>query len=413
MVVNFPVSCDICSCTIRLRYQASEVLCPIKFQCPECKSEISGYLQTVWREEKVINEVLPWYYDFRLNNASQTSINTCKYVLEISPDLTTNKIAIDSNDMANYISTPFMRQAFNLNGIINQNTRFYSFLKIWENEWNKLKILVDLCYNEKYDILLSCVSKKYESLPVDVNCVMVVHQELIKFCTKILPRNTLKEYTKLGEKLIRITTKYPNLFDEFTRIYDYEYTKQIERKLLQLIKTFLDIYPKFLPVFNTLRVSEYRELGISTMSFEDVKSFYQDAYELILYNLPRIVALNNIYCRNDINKFIDNTKPFENKINMYRSKVNIYKELISKHDDFSWLISSAIENHIRNSIGHFNYEENLTEQTILFVDDHRGSSKTETKYLIEIARDCVYMFYTLMNLLELNYNLLKIQTIIK
>ena len=171
------------------------------------------------------------------------------------------------------------------------------------------------------------------------------------------------------------------------------------------------MYPKFLPVFNTLKITEYKDLGLSTMSFEDIKSFYQDAYELILYNLPCIVALNNINGRKDINNFVNLTQDFEEKINSYKSKVNIYRDLISEHDDFSWLINNAIENHIRNSIGHFNYEENLEKQTILFVDDHMGKQKTDTKTLMEIARDCVYMFYSLVNLLEFNYNILKSQTI--
>lgn len=223
----------------------------------------------------------------------------------------------------------------------------------------------------------------------------------------------MKDYTKIGKKLKKILDNTPEEFNNFTKIYDFNYTKQLERKTLQLIKTFLDIYPKFLPVFNTLKVSDYKELGVSTLSFEDIKTFYQDSYELILYSIPRVVALNNICCRKDINSFVNANKDFENKINSYQSKINIYRELISEHDDFSWLINTAIENHIRNSIGHFNYEENLEEQTIFFIDDHKGKNKTETKSLMEIARDCVYIFYTLMNLLELNYNVIKIQTITK
>ena len=179
-----------------------------------------------------------------------------------------------------------------------------------------------------------------------------------------------------------------------------DYTKQLERKTLQLLKTFLDIYPKFLPVFNTLRIKEYKDLGISTLTFEDIKTFYQDSYELILYGLPRVVALNNIYCRKSINAFVDKTENFKNRIESYNSKTNIYRDLVSQHDEFSWLINTAIENHIRNSIGHFNYEEDTEQQTVLFIDDHKGKTKTETKALMEISRDCVNMFYTLVNLLE-------------
>lgn len=108
---------------------------------------------------------------------------------------------------------------------------------------------------------------------------------------------------------------------------------------------------------------------------------------------------------------MDKTDDFKKRIESYGSKTNIYRDLISQYDEFSWLISTAIENHIRNSIGHFNYEENTEKQTVLFIDDHKGKTNTETKTLMEISRECVYMFYTLVNLLELNYNILKIQII--
>jgi len=306
-----------------------------------------------------------------------------------------------------------MRQAFVSGGIKDQNTRFYNFLAIWENGWDDIKIKIDLCYNEKYDVLLPRLSHNYDEFPDDINCIMSVHHELIKFCIKILPKNILKDYSKISSKLNKMVENNFQGFVDFIKLYDFDYTKQLERKTLQLIKNFLDIYPKFLPVFNTLKLDDYENLGISTLSFEDIKTFYQDTYELILYSLPRIVALNNIYCRKHINNFVSTTTEFIDKINSYRSKVNIYRELVAKHDEFSWLINNAIENHIRNSIGHFNYEESFEEQKIVFIDDCNGRCKTETKTLMEISRDCIYMFYTLMNLLELNYNVLRIQTIIK
>lgn len=416
MVNNFMVSCDICGCTIRLRYQVSDILCPIKFKCPECSTEINGSVQTIWHDGKEQVEKLPWHYDLKLNNASTKDIKKCEYVLEISPDLSTNKIEVDKfdiNNMSSYIPTPFMRQAFAPDGVVQQNTRFYNFIEKWEKEWDKLKVNIDLCYNEKYEILLSRLSGKYNDFPDDINCIMSVHQELILFSNKILPKGILKEYTKLGKKLNKIIERSPQFYDDFTMLYDYEYTKQIERKILYLLKSFLDMYPKFLPVFNTLKREDYKTLGVATLSFEDIKSFYQDSYELILYNVPRIIALNNISCRKDMNKFYNSTADFEKKINSFNSKIKIYEEVFSKEDEFSWLINNSIENHIRNSIGHFNYEENMADQTIIFIDDHKGKRTVKIKTLMEIARDCVYMFYTLMNLLELNYNLLKIQTIIK
>ncbi len=411
MVQNFYIACEVCECTIRLRYQVSEIQCPIKFSCPECKTQISGSLQTVWHYGKEDDETMPWHYDMKLNNAKKTNTDKCKYVCELSPDLSTNKIQLDNSDK--YILTPYMRQTLNPHGIHNQNTRFYNFFKCWEKDWNNHKVNIDLCYNEKYEVLYPRLSVKYDEFPADINCMISVHHDLINFSFKILPKGVPKEYSKLGSKILKLVSNQKEEFEKITKLYDFDYTKQLERKGLQLIKSFLDMYPKFLPVFNTLKITGYKDLGVSTLSFEDIKSFYQDSYEFILYNVPRIIALNNIRARKNIDSFIVGEYDFKSKIDKYSSKYLIYQELISDNDDFSWLIDNVIENHIRNSIGHFNYEENLIEQTIVFIDEHKGKNHTETKALIEIARDCVYMFYTLMNLLELNYNILKIQTIDK
>lgn len=412
MVTNFNVACDVCGCTVRLRYQVSEMTCPIKFYCPDCKTEICGSLQTIWHYGKEGIEKIPWHYDLILKNASEISVESCKYVLEISPDFSTNTISLDNNNHPNHFTlSPFMRQAI-LPGVEqNHNTRFYNFLQKWENDWDSIKIKIDLCYNEKYELLLSRYGGQYQALPDDINCIMSVHQELIRFCAKILPKNSLKDFTKIGNRLYKILQNTPNEFADFCKLYDYNCTKQLERKTLQLLKTFLNIYPKFLPVFNALKIQEVKKLGISTLTFEDIKTFYQDSYELILYSLPCVVALNNIYNRKNLDSFVDKTDDFKKRIESYGSKVNIYRELISQHDEFSWIINFAIENHIRNSIGHFNYEENLEEQTVLFIDDHKGRTKTETKTFMEISRECVNMFYTLVNLLELNYNILKIQIV--
>ena len=165
MVVNFPVTCDICGCGIRLRYQVSDVFCPIKFQCPECKTDICGSIQTIWNEGKEKVEMFPWHYDFKLKNATKVEECACKYVLEISPDLSTNKIRLNNEDFSNYIPTPFMRQVFTQEGVKNQNTRFYNFLAIWKKYWEEIKIKLDLCYNEKYDVLLKRLSNSYDMFP--------------------------------------------------------------------------------------------------------------------------------------------------------------------------------------------------------------------------------------------------------
>lgn len=408
MVNNFAIKCNVCDCKIRLRYQVSEDKCPISFLCPNCKTNISGNLQTIWHYENESIERIPWHYDLKLNNASKIEYEDCEYVFELSSDLLVSKIKkAEEVD----IITPFIRLASICGKKFNQNSRFYNFLSIWTKEWNCIKINLDLCHNEKYDILLSRFTETYCCFPNDINAIMLTHQQLLNFCNKILPKNILHEYTKLNQRITSLKTNQDQEFETFISIFSLESIKDFERKLLHLIKQFLDNYPKFLPIFNTLHIEKLDDFGISTLSFEDIKSFYQDSYELILELLPEIIGLNNIIRRKYLNNFTCGINNFETKINSYNSKFKRYEELLDRQDKFSWLVTEKIQNHVRNSIGHFNYEENPIEQTIIFTDKHKNKKQQFNKSLIDVAKDCVYMFYSLINLLELNYNLLKILTI--
>ncbi|MDE7405255.1 MAG: hypothetical protein K2M89_00065 [Clostridiales bacterium] len=406
MVNNFAVKCNICGCKIRFRYQVSEEMCPISFLCPNCKTHINGDLQTIWHYGKESVEERPWHYNLNLNNACEIKYEDGEYVLELSSDFLTKKMSKNSGV---YIPSPFIRSLSI--GKDNQNSRFYNFLSAWTEKWNEIKINLDLCHNEKYDILLSRFTKSYDFFPNDINAIMTTHQQLVYFCHKILPKSTLREYTKMNKNIIKLLAKQSQEFKNFISIFDLEYVKDAERKLLHLIKLFLDMYPKFLPIFNSLKLDNVDDCGISTLSFEDIKSFYQDSYELILAVLPEIIGLNNISRRRCLNNFVCGTHDFNAKINSYSSKYMLYQELLDRNDIFSWIITDRIQNHLRNSIGHFNYEEDPVEQTITFTDKHKDKVSKFSKSLIEVARDCIYMFYTLINLLEVNYSLLKILTI--
>lgn len=409
MVNNFYITCDVCNCCIRIRYQVSDEKCPINFNCPNCKTQIKGSIQTIYHNGMEGIEAIPWHYDLKLNNASKTEKTDDKYVLEISSDFLVNKL-IKSEEVD--IVTPFLRHMA-LSKKQSNPSRFNNFLQSWNSNWDTLKVNLDLCHNQKYELLLARFPAKYEALPDDINAIMLTHQSLIKFCIKILPKNILREYSKMNNKLIKLIQENQNEINLFFNLYNLETIKESERKLLQMVKSFLDIYPMFIPVFNSLSYPDETDLILATLTFEDIKSFYQDTYELILSLLPQIIGLNNISNRKELNNFSTGKFNFLDKINSYNSKYKIYEELLNENDKFSWLINSDIKNHIRNSIGHFNYKVDNDNQSIQFIDNHKGKDNIIKLSLINVAKNCIYMFYTLINLLELNYSLLKISTINK
>ena len=407
MVNNFFIKCDVCNSCVRIRYQVSEEKCLINFYCPNCNTQIDGSVQTIYHNGMEAIEPFPWHYDLKLNNASETRDDKSDYVLEISPDFLVNKL-IKNEDAT--VVTPFLRH-ISLSKNKTANSRYNNFLQSWKDNWNTIKIILDLCHNQKYELLLSRFSESYEDLPNNINAIIKTHQSLIIFCNKILPKNTLHEYSKMKNRIVKLMQNNNEEMMSFFEHYNLETIIDCERKILQLVKSFLDNFPKFVPVFNSLTYKENNDLRLSTLTFENIKSFYQDAYELILFLLPQAIGLNNICNRKKLNNFSTGEFPFKDKINSYNSKFKIYEELFNPNDNFSWLINSEIKNHIRNSIGHFNYKIDDKKQTIIFIDSHKGNKNIIELALVDVAKNCIYMFYTLINLLELNYELLKISQI--
>lgn len=397
MVHNYALECKICHNKIRLRYQVSEMDCPISFLCPNCMTRISGVVK--FNNGHVLC----------LENANESVVENCNYCLELSSDFLISKIKKESNE---FMLTPFLRQMKMLGMHNEDNTRFYLFLSKWYKNWQNLKVNLDLCHNGKYDILLERLGDKYAIFPKDIRAIMITHQELIMFLNSILPKNELTYYMELGNIILDLVKSNSVEFNKFLLIFNLKEVKNYETKLMELIKRFIDLYPKFLPIFNSLNLEISDDFGISTLTFEEIKTFYHDAYELILEISKELIALNNIITRGSINKFIDEEFDFIEKLKK-DGKYNNYLKLFTDKDKLSWLMTYKLENHIRNSIGHFDYSENPITQLVKFTDQNKKRTNKVERYLIDLARDCVYMFFTIVNFLELNYNFIKIHTIYK
>lgn len=405
MINNFFVKCKICGETFRLRYQVSDEACPLSFSCPECKTIIAGKVETVWHEGKENVEQIPWHYNLNLDNAVRINEDTAKYVFEISPEFLVSKMAKDTDK---YSIGPFMRFTSLQFDFQKKIEKVSSFHQNWKLKWNDIKINLNLCHNEQYDKVLQRLSKQYDQFPIELNALISTHHELVSFVNKLLPKGVLFKYSKLFKHISYLQKTRTNEFNSILSIFNELSIKDLERRTIQIVKTFLDMFPLFVPVFNSLEIEDKKSFAISTITFEGIKTFYQDSYELLLSYIPLIIALNNIDTRGKINCFKNREIDFNDKINSYNSKYKMYTDLIDKTEYFSWMLGNDLFNHVRNSIGHFNYKEDSLAQKITFID----KEKTEIRYLTEIADSCVRMFFSLINVMELNYSLMKLHYII-
>ena len=153
--------------------------------------------------------------------------------------------------------------------------------------------------------------------------------------------------------------------------------------------------------------------GIATTSFEDMKAFYADSYELILDFVDVAIGLNNIAVRGDYNLFpTDSVKGRKKKqvgtFEEYRELIKSAKlDFLMDNEPFSKAI--ILNRNVRNAIAHFNYDFDSDSQRIIFSDKHKGRENAVELYLIDLAILCYENISVLTYLNELLYTLRKIE----
>lgn len=165
------------------------------------------------------------------------------------------------------------------------------------------------------------------------------------------------------------------------------------RKTIDIFSDFMDIYPNILPAETYIHFNDTEGANtyISTCSFSDIKAYYQDAYEDLLSIMYLPVCLDNIKHRNNYQSFDNNYNDViksgkGNKFKQYKKLIHgIRFNKLNKSETFQSLIGFTGNIHLRNGIGHNNYEYDSITQSIIAHDknkDYKGS-------LMEVAIDCI------------------------
>lgn len=394
---NINLKCEVCENIVRLKIYGGYVKKnSFSFACPECSVSISGNL--IWNE----NFDKGFIKEFISNNAT-----ICKeekdesHVLQIATEFYTDKIKIwEEKDITSFFS-PFMldNSSFELKqkkaDVIKYTTDnlkndFKISMRIWELYQNK---------NYKY---LNRELLKYQFIePVILGEVLKINysskivEVLYKPFFAILHES---KYYKKHHSLNKFlnTTKNKNcaelisLKNEFNDIFSY-----LKSDLIHLLNNFSNYYEYIWPIIlsNIINADDINEIkekkGILTTSFENLKNYYVEAFEILSTALPIFLGIQNIYLRGNkdifeqkISKEFSNIKSildYDVNVKNKGNKIKFFKE----ENIFSGIVDWDVfmKNEIRNSIGHYSYEYEQDEQLITFKDRNKKSEM----YLIEFA----------------------------
>mgnify|MGYP001401799805 CR=1 FL=1 len=405
--------CNVCETVTLLRTQFGWLdEHPIRYTCGQCKITIEG---TAFLDQENAN------FRIIIHNATlieQDNVEP-KFYIEASGELLTEKLIAYDPEQHKYMPPPFFRWLWEISDPNNRHVVYWkneqfkretlTFLNFIKNEWAKVRRINELWLNKNDDYLIKEVHKILPKKQFSMNNRLEMLRG-VHFLTRafFLPVITIKHEKLIFREFDILLKQNPSGLIELAKSFK-DYFNIFERRILKVFEKFVATYRYLIPIYGLRYYHEinddtYRNRGITTASFEDIKEFYIDTYEVAVELLWVLLAYNNLKYRNNFMS-MSSEKPkykFEEFFELSKGKKIEY----FKGDEiFDQLIEpGALDNKIRNAIGHNTYEYDGIEQIIYY--DPVGNynpSDIRKMYLVQFAEKCTAIFQTLINLWELVY----------
>lgn len=402
MIVPKVAVCPICEKRTYLRIQDGGYLkeYPIRFNCMNCRALIKG----------TYNISLPGQTGLILINAkieecdvdeSAETIRNADYVVEISGELPC--AMVKEFDGKLITSSPFLN-AVNKVDMMERKNRLSAFVKNMD-EWKAWRsIAFQLLSEGSFEYVPDALRNMMGEYSYDCDnylkafhCLQEVFRSEIRYL--FYSESEDSSISKLIADLAMVDREQLHQFvskkgGPDTLVSDY-------RKVVEMSLAFMNIYPNILPAETYMRFkSQDSSLGIATCSFEDLKSFYQDAYESLLSLIYIPVCIDNILLRENYSCFDSMTSDFVNDPGFRGPRGTDYEKYISLDNGKKMELineSAPIQNHLnlpvdkdlRNSIGHNNFKFDGLTQTITIFDYRRNNEVKKQMSLMKVALDCL------------------------
>lgn len=413
MIDSIFVQCNYCKTKIRLRFQMGYFDIPFDICCPDCGVHIHGLRE------------LEKGYSMTVKNASviNCELDDADYYADFSVELphakTTKYVSLEK--MAETGFSPFMMTSclYGNEAYLKLISHMRNFLSFRDTCWPQLTPLFDLFFSGKISLTKEHFLKLSPRFVVknELDALMALHQTTVLGMSSILADGTLVKFTAAFGQIT--APAYLRKLDDLTAaLGGKEYFDSVSKRLVKIYNRWMSNFERYIPATmlslgNAAEKFDRETFGIATTSFEDMKSFYADSYELILDYIDVAVGLNNIIVRGDCNAFPQNNIRVNKKTNCVESFAD-YREIVKSmrlnlmvdNEPFSKMI--PLNRNVRNAIAHFNYEFDAGTQKITFSDKHKSKESTVELYLIDLALLCYENMTILVYLDELLYALQKI-----
>lgn len=408
MNYNINLKCEVCGAVTRVRIQVGWLdIHPIRFNCGKCGILIPGICELDQKNGKI---------GVSFRNANQCNEKENFYI-ESSGELITLKLKEFKGN--NYFIPPFFKSMDNMGNDIEifKNNIIY-FLNQKKN-WNKYRRILELSKNNQNEYLKQEVHKLLPErlYPCDNNLErlravhFLIYGKFNILHDKDFLGKTMKEISNGVMKLNSTKMKpliqyYKDNNDMLTR-----YSEKIFNILDEFINIFQFLIPAYGLTFYENKDIDYKDYGTTTCSFEDIKQFYLDAYEVIGDIILLPISLNNIMYRDNFEKV--NEKLISHRIKNFYDLFKVTKgkrsEFIDMNELFCKVTKIKLNNKLRNAIGHNDYSYDGVTQKITYIPNSSQPDKKKSIYLLEFSLECIELIKGIIMIDEIIYNVRRYQ----
>ena len=249
---------------------------------------------------------------------------------------------------------------------------------------------------------------------VNLICCGPLHRLDLRFLLPIADSSSLLNYGM--EVLQEISQLPPDGIKQLVTTFDF---RRYEEKLFMQIDKYVAIFPRLIPAYNLTIIEPskldnefFGDYGISSIAFEDVKSYYLDSFEVLKDLLDLVVALNNVKHRGNPETMLQIPGSKVQTLTEFRQTTTRRMEYVKHGETFDKLFAPILSSPYRNAIGHMTWRYDPFTQVITMLESERAVSGEDIT-LLQFADLVRRMFGVVLQAWELIYHLRKLPLVIQ
>lgn len=393
MNIDYYVKCNVCGSVTRIRLQVGWLKeHPVHIYCGRCGILLEG---------KVVQDQENTRVGITFKNAVKTSEDS-EFFIEVSGEFPSWKMIEDQGALSSFtVISPFIRHCQMPNHHLF--SKYASYLIQYHNEeWANIRNVFQLWANsESNQYLVSELGKHKINVGKNNDDINVgMHKLFGRVVDGIINLNGYQEICRLLNTVSNLDKEELGRFQSFLK--EKNVIQNYKRRTYEMLDQFISKFPNLIPayrIFLSEQKCSYEEEGITTTSFELVKGFYIDCYELLGDMIPIIIGLNNIYFR----KNYEDMAPSNTTRNKGLSLEDLFYKpnptkvkYFGSNEVFDQSLKIDFNYEMRNSIGHYDYCIDGMKQEIHYHKSTDHSLNHEEYlghiYLLEFTVKCIELF---------------------